>query len=67
MRELIYILADGTIVTTWNEAKASGQTYRVTLREVRRKRTDLSPLRKLCLERFGRVTPEYVERIKKMA
>lgn len=34
MRNLIYVLADGTVVRTMNEAKASGQKYTVDFEDV---------------------------------
>ena len=49
MRNLIYKLADGTIVKTYKEAVASGQTYKVVLETVDRPRYELSPKRKAML------------------
>jgi hypothetical protein len=34
MRNLIYVLADGTVVRTMNEANASGQKYTVDFEDV---------------------------------
>ena len=49
MRNLTYKLADGTIVKTYAEALASGQTYVAVLENIDRPKTELSPKRKAML------------------
>lgn len=45
MRNLIYVLADGTVVRTMNEANASGQKYAVNFEDVQvEKSAPLLPL-----------------------
>ena len=52
MRNLTYKLADGTMVNTFNEAKASGQSYTVVLKDVERAKVLLSDKRKAMLVRL---------------
>ena len=49
MRNLIYKLADGSIVKTYKEATASGQTFSVVMENVDRPKSELSPKRKAML------------------
>ena len=49
MRNLLYRLANGTIVATYNEALESGQSFTVVLKNVDRPKVDLSPKRKAML------------------
>ena len=49
MRNLIYELADGTIVRTYKEALASGQTYKTKLEREAMAKVALSPKRKAML------------------
>ena len=44
MRALKYKLADGTIVNTMSQAKASGQEYEVFMEEVRETKRKREPL-----------------------
>ena len=44
MRALKYKLADGTIVNTMSQAKASGQEYEVFMEEVRETKRKKEPL-----------------------
>ena len=52
MRNLIYKLADGTVVNTYNEAKESGQSYTVILKDIDRAKAILSDKRKAMLVRL---------------
>ena len=49
MRNLIYKLADGSIVKTYKEAIVSGQTFSVVMENVDRPKSELSPKRKAML------------------
>ena len=49
MRNLLYKLADGTIVKTYKEAVESGQTYVAVMENVDRVKPELSPKRKAML------------------
>ena len=49
MRKLMYKLANGSIVKTYKEALASGQTYTTVMENIDRPRTELSPKRKAML------------------
>ena len=49
MRNLVYKLADGSVVRTYKEALASGQTYKVVMENVERAKSYLSPKRKAML------------------
>ena len=49
MRNLTYKLADGSIVKTYKEATASGQTFSVVMENVDRPKSELSPKRKAML------------------
>jgi len=51
MRNLVYRLADGTVVRTYKDAIESGQTYRAEMENVDRPKVDLSPKRKAMLVR----------------
>ena len=64
MRALKYKLADGTIVNTMSQAKASGQEYEVFMEEVREtNRENISPIRKAMLEQFGYVHPSLKDKV----
>lgn len=49
MRNLIYKLADGTVVRTYKEAIASGQAYKVVMENIDRAKPYLSEKRKAML------------------
>lgn len=49
MRNLIYKLADGTIVKTYKEAITSNQSFTVVMENVDRPKSELSPKRKAML------------------
>lgn len=53
MRNLVYKLADGTIVKTYEEAK--GKDYKVVLETIRPLNTTITPKRKALLEQYGYV------------
>ena len=64
MRALKYKLADGTIVNTMSQAKASGQEYEVFLEEIREtNRENITPIRKAMLEQFGYVHPSLKNKV----
>ena len=51
MRNLVYRLANGSVVRTYAEAVASGQTYKVEMENVDRPKVELSPKRKALLKK----------------
>lgn len=53
MRNLYYELADGTVVKTYKEALASGQTFKTKLETVPRQRWELSEKRKAMLVKLS--------------
>jgi len=59
MRALKYRLANGTVVKTMAEAKASGQDYETFMEPIKNRDASqaVSPVRKSMLERFGAVYP----------
>lgn len=63
MREMIYVLADGTEVKSFDVAKASGQSYTVKMVEIAEKKTPLSPIRQAMLDQFGYVHPKLKDKV----
>ena len=53
MRNLIYELADGTVVKTYKEALASGQAFKEILEREPMPAPDLSPKRKEMLVKLA--------------
>ena len=59
MRRMVYVLADGTKVSTLHEAEVSGQSYLAKVEPIEKKRPVLSPIRKAMIEQFGYVSAKY--------
>lgn len=62
MRELIYVLADGTETKSMRVAKESGQAYTVETRATETEIT-LSPIRQAMLNQFGYVSSELKDKV----
>lgn len=67
MRKMTYTM--GSIeAKTYAEAQELremfGKPCKVVLTEIREREGKLSPIRQMCLERFGRVTPELCKQIR---
>lgn len=67
MRTLNYKLADGTVVKTFDEAKASEQRFTNYLKDVPRARGKVSKIRNLCLRYYGVVNATTIAKIKQAA
>ena len=63
MRAMIYVLADGTEVKSFDVAKASGQSYIIKMAEVEQEKTPLSPIRQAMLDQFGYVHPSLKDKV----
>lgn len=63
MRAMIYVLADGTEVKSFDMAKASGQGYTIKMVEVKEEKTSLSPIRQAMLDQFGYVHPNLKDKV----
>lgn len=63
MRAMIYVLADGTEVKSFDVAKASGQDYTIKMVEVEQEKTPLSPIRQAMLDQFGYVHPSLKDKV----
>lgn len=63
MRAMIYVLADGTEVKSFDVAKASGQSYTIKMVEVEQEKTPLSPIRQTMLDQFGYVHPSLKDKV----
>ena len=63
MRAMIYVLADGTEVKSFDVAKASGQNYTIKMVEVEQEKTPLSPIRQAMLDQFGYVHPSLKDKV----
>ena len=63
MREMIYVLTDGTEVKSFDVAKASGQDYTVKMVEIAEKKTPLSPILQAMLDQFGYVHPKLKDKV----
>ena len=63
MRAMIYVLADGTEVKSFDVAKASSQSYTIQMVEVEQEKTPLSPIRQAMLDQFGYVHPSLKDKV----
>ena len=63
MRAMIYVLADGTEVKSFDVAKASGQSYTIKMVEVEQEKTPVSPIRQAMLDQFGYVHPNLKDKV----
>ena len=63
MRAMIYVLADGTEVKSFDVAKASGQSYTIKMVEFEQEKTPLSPIRQAMLDQFGYVHPSLKDKV----
>ena len=63
MRKLVYVLENGTEITSMAKAKASGQAYTIVMRPVEETKPTLSPIRKVMLEQFGYVHPSLKDKV----
>ncbi len=65
MRALKYRLADGTVVNTMAEAKASGQHYETFMEPIRDRDIPqaVSPIRQAMLEQFGYVSANLKDKV----
>ena len=63
MRAMIYVLADGTEVKSFDAAKVSGQDYTIKMVEVEEEKTPLSPIRQAMFDQFGYVHPKLKDKV----
>ena len=60
---MVYVLADGTKVSTLHEAEVSGQSYLAKVEPIERERPTLSPVRKAMIEQFVYVSAKFKDKV----
>ena len=63
MRRMVYVLADGTKVKTFQEAETSGQSYFAKVEPIEKESPVLSPIRKAMIEQFGYVSAKFKDKV----
>ena len=63
MRKLVYELANGVEVVSYDEAKESGQSFKAKMVEVESEPVRRSPVAQAMIDQFGYVSPSLKDKV----